>query len=146
MSACWTLACGPRARFRAAAAIQPAVPAQPGVTHLHRSFSGPSRLDFKNPIVVGTLSQAFFPELMAMLVEVPDNTVTAKLTTVVADLAYAIDKAWTFSLGYMYEKYDFADAFTSGASNFPQSVLFFLKANDGGYKANVAFAKLNFRF
>jgi len=41
--------------------------------------------------VVGTLSQAFFPELMAMLVEVPDNTVTAKLTTVVVngDLAFA---------------------------------------------------------
>ncbi len=74
-----------------ARAIQPAVPAAPGVTHLHRSFSGPSRLDFKNPIVVGTLSQAFFPELMAMLVEVPDNTVTAKLTTVVVngDLAFA---------------------------------------------------------
>ena len=74
-----------------AKAIQPAVPAAPGVSHLHRTFSGPSRLDFKNPIVVGTLSQAFFPEMMAMLVEVPDNTVTAKLTSVLVngDLAFA---------------------------------------------------------
>jgi len=70
----------------------------------------------------------------------------SKLTTVVADLAYSIAKAWTLSFGYAYEKYSFADAFTSGTTIFPQSVLFFLKADDGSYKANVAFAKLNCRF
>ena len=63
-----------------------------------------------------------------------------------ADLAYSVAKAWTFSVGYWYEKYSFADAFTSGTTIFPQSVLFFMKANDGSYKANVAYAKLSYRF
>jgi hypothetical protein len=69
-----------------------------------------------------------------------------KLTTFVADLAYSVAKAWTLSIGYWYEKYSFTDAFTSGTTIFPQSVLFFLKANDGGYKASVGYAKLNYRF
>lgn len=67
-------------------------------------------------------------------------------TTVSAQLDYAIAKAWTLGVGYWYEKYSFADAFSSGTSVFPQSVLFFLKANDGGYKANVGYVKLNYRF
>jgi len=70
----------------------------------------------------------------------------SKLTTVVAQLDRTIAKAWTLSFGFMHEKYSFDDAFTSGTSIFPQSVLFFMKADDGGYKANVGFAKLNYRF
>ncbi len=69
-----------------------------------------------------------------------------KLTTVVADLAYAVAKAWTLSIGYAYEKYTHADAFSDGTSMFPQAVLFFLKGNDGNYDVNVAYAKLNYRF
>ena len=69
-----------------------------------------------------------------------------ELTTAVLDLAYTVSKAWTFSVGYAYEKYKIADAFSDGTTLFPQAVLFFLKANDGGYKANVAYAKLNYRF
>ena len=69
-----------------------------------------------------------------------------KLTTFVADLAYAVAKAWTLSVGYWYEKYTYSDAFTSGTTIFPQSVLFFLKADDGSYKASAAYAKLNYRF
>ncbi len=69
-----------------------------------------------------------------------------QLTTAVADLAYAVAKTWTLSVGYMYEKYTYANAYTSGTSTFPQAVLFFLKANDGNYKANVAYARLNYRF
>ena len=69
-----------------------------------------------------------------------------KLTTVVADLAYAVAKAWTLSFGYAYEEYSHADAFSDGNTIFPQSVLFFLKGNDGGYKVNIAYAKLNYRF
>ena len=48
----------------------------------------------------------------------------------------------TLSFGYAYEKYTYADAFSDGTSIFPQSVLFFMKGNDGGYKVNVAYAKL----
>ena len=69
-----------------------------------------------------------------------------KLTTVVADLAYAVAKAWTLSFGYAYEKYTYANAFTSGDTIFPQSVLFFLKGNDNGYNVNVVYSRLNYRF
>ena len=69
-----------------------------------------------------------------------------KLTTVVADLAYTVTKAWTLSVGYAYEKYDYANAYTAADTIFPQSVLFFLKGNDGNYSVNVAYAKLNYRF
>lgn len=69
--------------------ITPTVPENPGVTGVHRTFTGESRLDFKNPVILGTLRQFFFPELMALLVEVPDNIVTLRMTTVLinGDLA-----------------------------------------------------------
>jgi len=69
-----------------------------------------------------------------------------KLTTVVADLAYAVAKAWTLSFGYAYEEYSHTDAFSDGNTIFPQSVLFFLKGNDGGYKVNIGYARLSYRF
>ena len=67
-------------------------------------------------------------------------------TSAVADLAYAFASAWTFSVGYGYDKYTHADAFSDGTTIFPQSVLFFLKADDGGYTANIGYAKLTWRF
>lgn len=67
-------------------------------------------------------------------------------TSAVADLAYAFTSDWTFSVGYAYDKYTHADAFSDGTTIFPQSVLFFLKADDGGYTANVGYAKLTWRF
>ena len=69
-----------------------------------------------------------------------------KLTTLVADLAYAVAKAWTLSFGYAYEEYSHSDAMSDGNTIFPQSVLFFLKGNDGGYKVNLGYAKLSYRF
>ena len=69
-----------------------------------------------------------------------------KRTTFVADLAYTLTKAWTFTAGYAYEKYTFADAFSDGTTIFPQSVLFFMKVNDRGYTANVAYSRLTYRF
>jgi hypothetical protein len=69
-----------------------------------------------------------------------------KQTTAVADLGYTFAKAWTFSVGYAYERFTTADAFSDGTSIFPQSVLFFLKANDGNYTANMAFTRLIYRF
>ena len=53
------------------------------------------------------------------------------LTTVAAQLDYAVAKAWTLTAGYWYEKYEFKDAYTAGDLLMPQSVLFFLKSNDG---------------
>jgi putative beta-barrel porin MtrB/PioB len=68
------------------------------------------------------------------------------LTTVSAQLDYIVTKAWGVSVGYWYEKYVFADAFSAGTEVYPLTGAFYLKANDGPYKANVAFAKLNYRF
>jgi hypothetical protein len=69
-----------------------------------------------------------------------------KLTTISAQLDYAVAKAWTLSAGYMYEKYDFKDAYTSGNLLMPFTVLMFTKADSGPYDANVVYAKLNYRF
>jgi hypothetical protein len=69
-----------------------------------------------------------------------------KQTTAVLDLGYALAKAWTFSVGYAYDKYTTADAFSDGTTIFPQSVLFFLKANDGNYTANIAYTRLSYSF
>ncbi len=69
-----------------------------------------------------------------------------KLTTVTAQLDHTITKAWQLSFGYMFEKYDFADAYTSGDLLMPQAVLIFMKPNSGAYDVNVLFAKLNYRF
>ncbi|HSL22472.1 MAG TPA: MtrB/PioB family outer membrane beta-barrel protein [Vicinamibacterales bacterium] len=67
-------------------------------------------------------------------------------TTAWADLAYAFTRSWTFSVGYAYDKYSHADAFSDLSTIFPQTVLFFLNANDGGYTANSAYTKLSWRF
>jgi len=69
-----------------------------------------------------------------------------KLTTVVTDLAYTFAKAWTWAVGYAYEDYTNADAFSDGTTIFPQSVLFFMKANDDDYSVNVVYTKLTYRF
>ncbi len=69
-----------------------------------------------------------------------------ELTNVSGQLDCVVAKAWTASVGYMYEKYDFKDAYTSGSTLMPQSVLIFMKADNGAYDANVAYAKLSYRF
>ena len=69
-----------------------------------------------------------------------------KQTTVIADLGYTFASAWTFSVGYAYDKYTTADAFSDGTTIFPQAVLFFLKGNDGNYTANMLFTRLTYRF
>ena len=72
------------------------------------------------------------------------------LTTAGLQLDRMVGKAWKLSLGYAYEKYDFADAYsvpyTGPASLMPQSVLIFMKTDSGPYKASVGYAKLSYRF
>lgn len=67
-------------------------------------------------------------------------------TTGVVDLRYNFAKAWRWSLGYAYDKFTTADAFSDGTTIFPQAVLFFLKQNDGNYSTNVAYTRLSYRF
>jgi Putative outer membrane beta-barrel porin, MtrB/PioB len=67
-------------------------------------------------------------------------------TTFAAQLDYAVAKAWTVSAGYVYEKYEFKDAYTAGNLLMPQSVLIFLKSNHGGYDANVLYGRVSYQF
>ena len=68
------------------------------------------------------------------------------ITTIGTQLDYNLAKSWTMSAGYVYEDYKFGDAFTSGTTLMPQSILIFLKPNAGSYTANVGYAKLSYRF
>jgi hypothetical protein len=71
------------------------------------------------------------------------------LTTFGIQLDRAIGKAWNLSGGYAYEKYDFTNDMTSGTEYSPVEstrVDYFLKLDNGAYKANVAYAKLTYRF
>lgn len=68
------------------------------------------------------------------------------LTTVGIQLDRKVAKAWTFGVGYAYEKYDFADAYTSGTALMPISTYFFMKPDYGPYKVNVGYAKLTYKF
>ncbi len=68
------------------------------------------------------------------------------LTTFAAQLDYAVAKAWTLTAGYVYEKYEFKDAYTAGNLLMPQTVLIFMKSNRGDYDANVLYARLSYQF
>jgi hypothetical protein len=68
------------------------------------------------------------------------------LTTIGARLDYLVGKAWTLGAGYAYEKYDYADAYTSGTTMMPFAVSSFMKADSGPYTANVVYTKLTYRF
>ncbi len=69
-----------------------------------------------------------------------------ELTTIVAQLDYAVASKWTITAGYWYEKYDFRDAYTSSDLLMPQSVYIFMKGDNGPYDANVIFTRLSYRF
>jgi hypothetical protein len=68
------------------------------------------------------------------------------LTTVGLQLDRRFAKAWKLAFGYWYEKYEFKDAFTSGTALMPQSILIFMRPDNGDYTANVGYATLSFRF
>lgn len=68
------------------------------------------------------------------------------LTTFAAQLDYAVAKAWTLTAGYVYEKYEFTDAYTAGDLLMPQSILLFMKSNRGDYDANVLYARVSYQF
>ncbi len=68
------------------------------------------------------------------------------LTTLNAQLDWAVSKGWTLSAGYLYEKYDFLDAFNAGGRLMPQAVVIVTKSNDGAYEANVVYASVAYTF
>ena len=64
-----------------AKSITTEVPKEPSIKGVDDDFAFKSRIDLTNPMVQALYKQAFFPELMAMLDEFPDNTLHAHLTT-----------------------------------------------------------------
>jgi len=68
------------------------------------------------------------------------------LTTVGLQLDHHVAKAWTVGVGYAYEKYDFADAYTAGTTMLPASVYIMMKPDFGPYEVNVCYAKLTYKF
>ncbi len=68
------------------------------------------------------------------------------LTTFAAQLDYAVAKAWTLTAGYVYEKYEFSDAYTAGDLLMPQSVYIFMKPDLGPYDANVLYGRVSYQF
>jgi len=75
-----------------------------------------------------------------------DEVDDTEITTINAQYNFAMSKEWTFSTGYMFEKYDYKDAMTSGKKLMPAHVYIFMKPNDGAYDASVVYAKLTFKF
>jgi hypothetical protein len=69
-----------------------------------------------------------------------------EITTINAQYNYAMSKGWTFSTGYMFEKYDYKDAMNSSTKLMPAHVYIFMKPNVGAYDASAIYAKLSFKF
>ena len=69
-----------------------------------------------------------------------------KLTTLSAQFDFLLAKAWTLSTGYIYEKYDFKDAFTDNNKIMTTNLIFLTKPNFGDYKASLVYGRLSYRF
>ena len=70
----------------------------------------------------------------------------SELTSIGANLGWTMTKAWGMSVGYVFEKYDFKDAFSATNKLMPANMNIFTKPNDGLYDVNVVYAKLTFKF
>lgn len=62
--------------------IKTAVPENPSIQGMDDRFSFASRIQLHNPAVQALLKQAFFPEMLAMLEELPGDEIPAQLTTI----------------------------------------------------------------
>lgn len=73
------------------AGITTAVPATPGIVATpEERFEFETRIDLQNPLIRGTFKQMFFPEMLAMLEELPDNTISPRLNTVLINNELAL--------------------------------------------------------
>jgi hypothetical protein len=76
-----------------------------------------------------------------------DDWDDTEINTLSAQFDYSLTKAWTFGLGYTYEKYDFNDAYVvPNTELLTTSTIIQMKPNYGAYKVNLVYAKLNFKF
>jgi len=71
--------------------IETAAPAHPSIQAMpEEKFSYETRIDLENPLIRGTFSQMFFPEILAMLEELPDNTIYPRLKTMILNRELAL--------------------------------------------------------
>jgi len=71
--------------------IEPKVPDTPAIEALpERTFEYEMRIDIQNPVVQGVFKQAFFPEMLAMTKELPDNKIYPRLKTVLINERLAL--------------------------------------------------------
>ena len=70
--------------------IQTTVPATPGIESRQDPFTFKTRINLHEPIIQATFRQAFFPELLAMLDEMPDDTIKPQLVTTIVNNELAI--------------------------------------------------------
>jgi hypothetical protein len=64
------------------ARIQTKVPEHPSVQGKYDTFAFKTRVDLHHPLVQATYGQMFFPEMLAMLNEIPADTIYPRLVTV----------------------------------------------------------------
>ncbi len=69
-----------------------------------------------------------------------------EITTLNASYNCVVTKDWSLSTGYMFQKYDYKDAFKANNSIMPTTLIFKMKPDDGAYTANLVYAKLSFKF
>lgn len=73
-----------------AKSVETAVPATPSVQGMDESFTFNTRVNLHDPVVQGMFKNAFFPELLAMLDEMPDQTIHPQLATVLVNKELAL--------------------------------------------------------
>lgn len=74
-----------------AKAVETKVPATPEILMLpEEKFAFESRIDMQNPMIIATFKQMFFPEIVAMLEELPDNMIYPRMNTLLLNKELAI--------------------------------------------------------
>jgi MtrB/PioB family decaheme-associated outer membrane protein len=69
------------------------------------------------------------------------NLDDTKLLSLSSELAYKLNKAWTVTVGGLFEDYVADDAFSTGLGNYVPAA-FFLAGSDGNYRAGWFYARL----
>lgn len=68
------------------AGIETKAPEHPSIKAMpEEKFEFETRIDLQNPLIRGTFKQMFFPEMMSMLEELPGNTISPRLNTVLVN-------------------------------------------------------------
>jgi len=72
------------------ARLETEVPATPSIRGMDEAFDFQTRLDLHDPLIQGALSQAFFPEMLAILDEIPADTIHPRLVTMLINEELAL--------------------------------------------------------